>query len=134
VIISSPFMMEVLANAEVVASDGTFKAKPVELQGRSTAAMAARSTAADNGTLGREKQKGWSQVYTLHPQVNGRFVPAAVAFIGRANTGVYLVLLSAISDWIRNNFGKRWRPKLFMTDFEAAIRSAVDRFFEGNLD
>lgn len=110
----------------VIATDGTFEAKPVETGGH----RARRGNA--NGEQDQRVQVvKWQQVYGIHAQVNGRFVLAAVAFMSKATTATYLILLQAISDWIRTNFGKRWQPTLFMSDFEAAIRAAVERFFEG---
>jgi hypothetical protein len=139
-------MMESLANAEVIAADGTFKSKPVEGGGtrrkRNHRPAATGSEGgeqedgvqqAGTGSKGggrRARQKAWSQMYVIHAQVNKRFVPAVAAFLGKATTDAYLVLLQAIKDWISDNFGKQWCPKLILTDFESAIRAAVSRFFE----
>jgi len=137
-IIAKALSIQVLADAEVIASDGTFKSRPVERGGKRNQQAAFRSEDGGDGQQAafrsrrrEERQKGWSQVYVIHARVNGSFVPAAIAFLSMATTGSYLVLLQAIRDWISDNFGKRRRPKLILTDFEAAIRTAITRFFEG---
>ena len=113
--IHSSFSFQVLAKSRVVAGDGTFKAKPGKM---------------------------WSQVYVLHaliekgsPSESGieaRFVPVAAAFLGKATTGAYLILLQGLYNWIRTHLGRRWQPEKFLSDFEAAQRAAISRFFEGN--
>ena len=77
--------------------------------------------------------KKWSQVYALHAQVQSRFVPVTVAFLTNATTATYLVMFQAVSDWLSGNLGKRWTPKLFLSDFETAFRAAVQRFFDGRI-
>jgi hypothetical protein len=64
-------------------------------------------------------------------EVEGRFVLVAVALLGKGTAACYLVLLRAIREWIRNNFGKQWAPTAFFTDFDLAIRSAIDQCFRG---
>jgi len=122
---------KVLADAEVIAADGTFKATPVVTGGhrrRQQAPLRSNDDGAQEAasrSRRKKRQRQWQQVSGIHAQVNGSFVIVAIAFLSKATTGSYLVLLQAISDWISANFGKRWRPKLILTDFEAAIRAAV---------
>jgi hypothetical protein len=86
---------------------------------------------AGDGTFYVKPGKKWSQLYGLHVEVEGRFVPCIAVLLGRANTATYLTMLQAIDEWIRLNMGVEWEPGVFFSDFELAIRSAIHRFFDG---
>jgi hypothetical protein len=36
-----------------------------------------------------------------------------------------------IDEWIKLNMGVEWKPGVFFSDFELAIRSAILRYFDG---
>ncbi len=75
--------------------------------------------------------KKWPQLYGIHAEVDGRFVPCIAVLLGRANTATYLIMLLAIDEWIKLNMGVEWKPGVFFSDFELAIRSAILRYFDG---
>lgn len=91
---------------------------------------------AGDGTFRTAPGKRWKQVYALHAQIapcgqedRGRFVPVLAAFFSSdPTTTTFLTMFSAISDWLGNNLGKRWTPKLFLTDFSGL--SNFLRYFE----
>lgn len=94
--------------------------------------LARNGRIASDGTFGNARPgKNWSQAYCLHVEVEGRFVPAVTAFMGKATASAFFTLFQAIHEWIRVNLGKQWVPELFLTDFEMAVVSAVSRLWNG---
>jgi hypothetical protein len=96
----------VLAEAEVVASDGTFNIRP-------------------------KPKKKWRQVYSLHTYVNGTFIPCAVAYMTSKSRHYYKTMLRSLRTWMHDNLEtaggepQEWEPKYWLTDFESGIFPAV---------
>jgi hypothetical protein len=96
----------VLAESDVVASDGTFNIRP-------------------------KPKKKWRQVYSLHSYVNGTFVPTVVAYMTSKSANAYKDMFTSLKEWIHTNLQTEagepieWVPKYWMTDFEAGAFKAV---------
>ena len=85
IIMSSPFMMAVLANADVCAGDGTFDMR-------------------------FPQKRKWAQIYSLHSLVTyslhayvaEAFIPAVVFASTNRTAATYIAALTEIKNWIRN--------------------------------
>lgn len=106
--------IQVLAESDVVASDGTFNIRP-------------------------KPKKKWRQVYSLHSHVNGTFIPTAVACMTSKSTRAYQQMFTSLKEWIHDNVKTEegepveWEPKYWLTDFEAGVFKAVHTVWPGTV-
>uniref|UniRef100_A0A915D8X5 MULE transposase domain-containing protein n=1 Tax=Ditylenchus dipsaci TaxID=166011 RepID=A0A915D8X5_9BILA len=101
IIMSSLFMMDKFPTNSSIAADGTFFSRPAV----------------------------WRQIYAWHLRIKNTFVPAVVVFMGERTERANTEMLGAISEIIRQSFGREWTVEQVMTEFELAIRLAVRRQF-----
>jgi hypothetical protein len=87
IIMTSPFMMKVLATADVCAGDGTFDMR-------------------------FPPKRKWAQIYSLHAYVAGAFIPAVVIASTNRTAATYIAALTEVKNWIRNKLGMGWEPKV----------------------
>ena len=87
IIMTSPFMMAVLANADVCAGDGTFDMR-------------------------FPPKRKWAQIYSLHAYVAGAFVPAVVIASTNRTAATYIAASTEVQNWIRNKLEIEWKPKV----------------------
>ena len=104
--------IQVLAESDVVASDGTFNIRP-------------------------KLKKKWRQVYSLHSYVNGTFIPTVVTYMTSKSTRAYKQMFTSLKEWIHANVKTEegepvvWEPKYWLTDFESGVFSAVHSMWPG---
>uniref|UniRef100_A0A915DT25 Uncharacterized protein n=1 Tax=Ditylenchus dipsaci TaxID=166011 RepID=A0A915DT25_9BILA len=78
---STRAMMEKIARAKVIASDGTFDTAP----------------------------DGWAQLYVIHFQEGDELLPGMVALMTRKTSEAYRGLLFGLERWIRDNLALEWQ-------------------------
>uniref|UniRef100_A0A915DRT5 MULE transposase domain-containing protein n=1 Tax=Ditylenchus dipsaci TaxID=166011 RepID=A0A915DRT5_9BILA len=98
---STRAMMEKIARAKVIASDGTFDTAP----------------------------DGWAQLYVIHFQEGDELLPGMVALMTRKTSEAYRGLLFGLERWIRDNLALEWQPEKFLTDFEVAMDAIILEVF-----
>jgi len=74
-------------------------------------------------------QSEWRQLYIIHGYVRGTFIPL-VGIASNSTTGrMYASSLTYLKDNMREVIGLDWRPAVFLSDFEAAVISALPHVF-----
>jgi len=104
IILSHPRNLRILSQCEVAAGDGTFEMR-------------------------FPPQKEWKQLYIIHGLVKNIFVPL-VGFASNSTTArMYVSAITYLKDYMRESLELEWKPRNFLSDFEAAVISALPRVF-----
>jgi hypothetical protein len=104
ILFSHPRSLRILSECQVAAGDGTF-------------------------AMRFPPQKNWTQLYMIHGLVRGTFIPL-VGIASNSSTGrMYASSLQYLKDYMREVSGIDWKPAVFLSDFEAAVISALPRVF-----
>jgi hypothetical protein len=105
ILLSHPRNLRWLSECTVVAGDGTFDMR-------------------------FPPQKQWKQLYMIHGKVKDTFIPL-VGIASNSSTGrMYASALQYLKDYMQDVMDLDWQPSVFLSDFEAAVISALPRVFE----
>jgi len=121
VVMSSPFMLEVVHYYILNGHDKHSSSEACQFRGDGTFDMKFPSD---------DRENKWAQIYTIHVHENGVFVPAVTIASSRRTARVYANALIAIKEYILNTTGVTWEPEVILTDFEAAVGSALQLVFQ----
>lgn len=78
-------------------------------------------------------RNAWQQLYSIHVYEYGQFFPAVAIAMTRRTTAIYVHVLTSIKQWISDEFDLDWKPQIFLTDFEVALRAALPVVFGQDL-
>jgi hypothetical protein len=104
ILFSHPRSLQILSESPVVAGDGTF-------------------------AMRFPPQSKWRQLYMIHGYVGKTFIPLVGIASNSSTARMYASALQYVKDYMHDTLNLDWQPKVFLSDFEAAIISALPRVF-----